>query len=137
MAFNGSWKLVTNEGVAAFSQSIGIAAEKLAENKEFGNPDANVVETLSVDGSNVSIKVTIGGNVFRESNLPVGKEAEGTGVDGRTAKHLITVNGSTMTRVQKGDGYEATYTRTVSGDSMTLVMEGPGGVKATRTYSRQ
>jgi hypothetical protein len=45
-----------------------------------------VVEALTVDGSNVSIKVTIGGAVFRESSLPIGPETAGKGVDGRDAK---------------------------------------------------
>ena len=136
MAFNGNWKLVANEGLAAFSKAIGVADEQIAANKDFGNPDANVVEALSVDGSTVSVKVTIGGAAFRESSLPIGAEAAGKGVDGRDAKHTVTVNGNTITRVQKGDGYECTYNRTVDGNNMTLEMVGPGGVKATRKYVR-
>merc|ERR1712150_253390 len=128
MAFNGNWKLTANEGVAAFSKSIGISDAKLAENKDFGDPNANVVEAVTVDGSTVAVKITIGTRVFRDSKLPIGSEAEEPGLDGRPAKHLVTISGNTITRVQKGDGYESTFTRTVDGNNMTVVMTGPGGV---------
>ena len=58
----------------------------MAENKDFGNPDANVVETLAVDGSGVNIDISIGGKAFRNSKMAVGSECEATGLDGRTAK---------------------------------------------------
>ena len=64
----------------------GVADEARAANKDFGNPDANVVETLTVDGSNISVKVTIGGNPIRESSLAIGGEVSGQGIDGRPAK---------------------------------------------------
>ena len=60
--------------------------EVMAQNKDLGNPDANVVEELSVDGSNVGLVITIGGTSFRNSNIAVGKECEATGLDGRSAK---------------------------------------------------
>ena len=64
----------------------GVADDQVAANKDFGNPDANVVESLSVNGGKVNLTVTIGGNVFRETSLPIGSEASGNGLDGRQAK---------------------------------------------------
>ena len=60
--------------------------EKLKEAKDFGNPDANVVEDVSIDGSTVSITVTIGGKAFMSSKLPIGSEADEPALDGRAAK---------------------------------------------------
>ena len=63
----------------------GVSDEKLIEHKEFGNPEANVVETITVDGGSVSMKITIGGNLFRESKIPIGSEAAEPAADGRPA----------------------------------------------------
>ena len=136
MAFNGTWKMTSSEGVAAFSKSIGTPDEEIAKNMEFGNPDADNIEELNVTADSVTLKVSIGGKVFREATVPIGKESEEVAMDLRPAKHTVTIDGNTITRIQKGAGYEATIKRTVEGDVMTVVMTGPGGAVGTRKYKR-
>ena len=66
----------------------GVPDFKIQQNKDFGNPDADVVEELLVDGRTVHINITIGGNEFLNTQMVLGRECQAMALDGRPAKVL-------------------------------------------------
>ncbi|KAK3084179.1 hypothetical protein FSP39_009629 [Pinctada imbricata] len=78
--------------------------------------------TVSEDGQGWNIK-TITTFKTTEIDFKLGQEFDEVTADGRNVKSTVTLNGNTMTHVQKGDP-ESVITREFSAKRMTMVCIG-------------
>jgi len=141
--FNGKWQLTGVEGLEAYHNAIHTAdaykdtLRKVAEGVKT-NPNA-YVEELTVDKAAGTVQrvVYILGEKKKDSGaLPIGKEEQHPGADGRLIKGKITLESDTKIVIaEKGPDFEATVTFTLSGDDLTVTSTS-GSTTATLKYKR-
>jgi len=107
---------------------------------ELGSTPNVFVEDIAIDkgAGNVRLQVFIKGELKQDLGpVPLGKEVEHTGVDGRPAKIKVTVESDTKVLMsKKGSDFESLITvQLMSSNEMTTTMTS-GGVTCTEKYTR-
>lgn len=143
-SLNGKWLLTSEENLENYLTAVHSPDEfktrMLTLSKEIGTTPNLFVHELNVDkaAGNVHLQVFIKGELKQDLGpVPVGKEVEHVGVDGRQAKIKVTVESDTKILMnKKGSDFETLITvQLLSSNEMTTTMTS-GGVTCTEKYTR-
>jgi len=144
-SLNGKWQLTSvDNNLEAYLNAVHSPDEfknrMLSLSAEIGTTPNLFVHELTVDkaAGNVHLKVFIKGELKQDLGpIPIGKEVEHTGVDGRPAKIKVTAESDTKLLLnKKGSNFESLHTvQLLSSDEMTTTLSS-GGVTSVEKYIR-
>jgi len=144
-SINGKWLLTSvDNNLEAYLNAVQSPDEfknrMLSLSAEVGTTPNLVVHELTVDkaSGNAHLKVFIKGQLKQDLGpIPLGKEVEHTGIDGRPAKIKVTVESDTKLLLnKKGSNFESLNTvQLLSSDEMSSTLSS-GGVTTVEKYKR-
>ncbi|KAL4223121.1 Fatty acid-binding protein [Mactra antiquata] len=124
----GTWNLVETENFDEYMKAVGVGMVM----RKMG-ATVKPTQEISVDGNKWTIK-TKSTMKNTEVDFVLGEEFDETTADGRNVKSVNTLDGQTLTTVQKGEP-DSTITREWSGDTMTMKLSAKDAV-CTRIYKK-
>ncbi|KAF2358915.1 Lipocalin/cytosolic fatty-acid binding domain [Trinorchestia longiramus] len=126
----GSFTLVKSEGFDEFMKALGVGMVM----RKMGN-SATPTVTFTEAGGEYTMKTV---TTFKTSEVKFKLDTpmKETTMDGREAESTFTLEGSTLTQIQKASkGPDVKYIREFSEKELTTTCEA-GGVKSLRVYKR-
>lgn len=129
MAFDGKYEMVSSDNYEEYLKAVGVGFA----NRKLAASSKPTVE-ITTDGGAWRLKTV---TTFKTTDLAfvLGEEFTEEREDGRECLTTFTLDGDTLTQVQKLDAADATITRRVGADGMHAAFEA-GGVVAHRRYKR-
>jgi len=144
VSLNGKWLLTSADNIEPYLNAVHSPDEfktrMLALSAQLGSTENLFVEEITVDkdAGTVKLLVYIRGELKQDLGpIPVGKEIEHTGVDGRLATIKVTIESDTKVILnKKGSNFESVAIVQLVNSNEMLTTLTSGGVTLTEKYKR-